>query len=100
MDMLPPPDLKNTNTPMGLFESKSSPRLQLTAQAKNSSTWREKSYSGAAAVTSANKHKAHQVCVAVTSWFILEDRHDSGLVHVCFSTDVVTELCVERYFKY
>lgn len=104
MDMLPQPDQVGTNSLRVLFESKnalrqdyaSSPRLNVTPQAKSSpvshitSPGREKGYSGATTVTNAKKDKAHQVCNShVMFYFCLclydMDRHDSGKEHVLFT---------------
>lgn len=85
MEMPPQPDLVGPDTRRVLFESKkyaSSPRLNVTPQAKSSpvshitSQWREaptgweKVYSGATTATNAKHDKAHQVSVTVTSCFI------------------------------
>lgn len=104
MDMLPQPDQMGTNSLRAVFESKnalrqdyaSSPRLNVTAQAKSSpvshitSPGRAKGYSGATTVTNSKKDKAHQVCNChVMFYFCLclcnMERRDSGKEHVCFS---------------
>lgn len=84
MDMLTQPDLGGYHSLRPLSESKSvlrrdytsSPRLNVTTQTKMnpvthmSSSGREKSYSSTP-VTRAIKDKTHQVCLTLTSCFIL-----------------------------